>query len=344
MKISAALASIRLFTLGLFVPMLCTAWSPAHAAVTAGGLVVVGYTDNNVETSNGDDVIALLATETINAGETIYLTNNGWSNDSSMLAFSGADPMNTSAKGFEGLTKLTINSTIYAGTVIKTNATSSAFTWTTSGVIPTGGSSTDQFGALDLTYNKDFPGFYYGDQIYIFQADGLPNPAPGAGINPLLHPTSFIHALSMGRQDDPNSIGFIDATPYQDGAVPDGKVSRFADGSNYDQRNVLQLYDDTVNDDGDPANDNSAILLDPFSSFFGGTFHLNMSDTDVANLQSLGGTKAQWLTVLADSSKWTQDTSLTPVTTSFNVSSVPEPSRALLLLLGFVPLSFRRRR
>ena len=47
-----------------------------EAAVTAGGIAVVGYTDNN---DGFDDSFSIVALEEIAAGTTIYFTDNGWS-------------------------------------------------------------------------------------------------------------------------------------------------------------------------------------------------------------------------------------------------------------------------
>jgi hypothetical protein len=340
MKTSAALSSLRRFTLGTIVSALCAVPLTSDAAVSAGGLVVLGYTDNNVENSVGDDVIALVATETLSAGEVIYLTNNGWVNDSSTRAFSGADSTNQSGKGFEQITKLTINSTIFAGTVFRTNTTSAAYSWDTSSHIPTGNmASTDTFSALDLTFGSLGP-YNYGDQIYIFQADGLPFPAPGAGINPLLHPTGFIHALNMGDQSGSPDTGFSNSyLGGSGGAVPDGNVSRFASGTPYD---VVQGLD-VASNDADLTNDYTAFEMDP-GVFVNGSYHLNMSDPDVVALQTPGATKDLWLIVLSDSSNWTTG-SLTGFSPTLNiVSGVPEPSRALLLFFGYTTMALRRRR
>jgi hypothetical protein len=66
---------------------------------------------------------------------------------------------------------------------------------------------------------------------------------------------------------------------------------------------------------------------------------LNPAAPAVAALQSSGGTKAQWLAVIADSSNWDEGL---PSLSSFNVT--PEPSRSLLILVGLQACLNRRRR
>ena len=66
---------------------------------------------------------------------------------------------------------------------------------------------------------------------------------------------------------------------------------------------------------------------------------LNPAAPAVAALQSSGGTKDQWLAVIADSSNWDEGL---PSLSSFNVA--PEPSRSLLALGGLLTLLNRRNR
>ena len=46
-----------------------------QAAVTAGGIAIIGYTDNS---SGSDDTFSIAALEEITIGTTIYFTDNGW--------------------------------------------------------------------------------------------------------------------------------------------------------------------------------------------------------------------------------------------------------------------------
>ena len=339
MKTSAAPFSLRRFTLGIFMPALCAVLSTSQAAVTAGGLVVVGYTDNNEDGGSGApyDVIALLATENIQAGQVIYMTNNGWSSHVDNRSFSGADPTGATGKGHEQLVMLTTTGIIAAGTVIRTDA-SGAFTWTTSGVIDTGNIvNTDEFSHIDLLHDDASGGSYqYADQIYLFQADGVDG-FYDPGENPLLHPTGFVHALHIGSSEagafDANYQGSNSGYGLYGTGLADGLVADLANGDPYRTVNGLDLGNST------------AFELDSASHFFDGTFRINMTDSEIISLQSAGGTKEQWLALLSDSSKWTQASDLTALNTTFNfIGAAPEPSRALLLFLGLVPVSFRRRR
>lgn len=161
------------------------------AAVTASSLAIVGYDDFR-------DSFSVMALDTLPAGEVIYFTNNGWS--SSLGAFNGADP--AQGAGNESLIKLTLNQSIAAGSVIVSNATSNAFTWTNSGLIPGQVDGAAVFSDLALDYEAD--------QIYAFQ---------GLADNPLLNPTNFIYALQFGSADYP---GFADSEDSLTGDIPPG--------------------------------------------------------------------------------------------------------------------------
>ncbi len=342
----------------LLAAFLATLTTPTHGAVAVGGLVVVGYIDNAYDLGSGTaDEIAFLATETIAANEEIYITNNGWIGLSSDRSFAGKNNQGDTAAGQENLMKLTINSTIYAGTVLRTSDTSnSAFTWTTSGLIPTGPNgnnnpnNSDEFSMLDLKHG-DIGGFTYGDQIYVFQADGVDpsytsnlNVYP-QGVNPLAHPTNFISALHMGNNfDGPGFRPEFDGSfTGGGGAVPDGTVGILSTGSPYyTVAHGLQIGDDSQNDDGDALNDNSAFELDASSEYFNGTFGIDMSASAIANLQTNSGSKTDWMALLADSSNWSSRSDLN--FTTFNFSVAPEPSRALLLVFGGAGLMLRRQR
>lgn len=161
------------------------------AAVTATDLAIVGYDDYS-------DTFSVMALGTLAAGEVIYFTNNGW--NSSLGRFNGADP--SQGAGNESLIKLTLNQSIAQGSIISSNASSSAWDWTNSGLIPGQVNGKAEFS--DLAFN------YQSDQIYAFQ---------GLADNPLLNPTSFIYALQMGSADYP---GFSDAVDELTGNIPPG--------------------------------------------------------------------------------------------------------------------------
>lgn len=283
-----------------------------RAAVTAGGFAMVGYTDNA-----GTDSFSIVALETINANEVLYITNNGWSNASQ--SFDGASPAGLYGAGAEQLMRLEITSSVVPGTIISSSSSGPGYTWTTAGVIDTGNvANTQAFSALDLKHDGGFK-----DEIYIFQASDT---------NPLLNVTGFVYALDMG---DPleNPTGFRELSGLaQGGNLPNGEVS-LDGGFSFNTVDTVDLGDNTaveLNPDGDPIVD-----------FFGGTFGLNMSDPDVIFLQTNGGTKSDWLALIADRSNWIEQSSQP----SGNLyGAAPEPSRALLLLLGGVSMVLRRRR
>ncbi len=141
------------------------------------------------------------------------------------------------------------------------------------------------------------------DQIYAFQ---------GSASNPLLNPTSFIYALHFGSIDYPF---FSDSEDTLTGDIPPGlslgAKSAFAHTN-------LTFH-------GDADGHHSA-------------WGLNPTAPAVAALQLSGGTKAQWLEVIADSSNWAEGQ---PSLSSFHVT--PEPSRSLMALWG-VHLCLNRRK
>ncbi len=352
MKTCAAPLSLRLFTLGTLLSVMCAVPSASDAAVSAGGLVVVGYTDNNYDNVFGvdpgptSDVITLLATEMINAGEVIYLTNNGWLPSANDLGFSGAKADGDGVfrgAGSEQITKLTITSTIFAGTVISTNASGSnlPFQWTTSGrIVSNVDDYQNTFSAIDLQHGLNGPSTY-SDQIYIFQADGLPGRP--AGVNPLLNPTGFIHALNIGSDDSSAfSQGYLGGTTT--GGLPDGRVSNFATGGQGGLHTGQGL--DTADLDEDPTNDYSAFELDPSGVFMDGTSQFDLTNSDIIQFNETAHSKEEWLVKLSDSRYWIKaGSSGDPTfTTNFNILGVPEPSRALLVFIGSMSIMFRRRR
>lgn len=164
---------------------------PLNAAVTAGGIAVIGYNDFQ-------DSFSLVATEHIQAGEVIYLTNNGWSNLSN--SFNGAHP--AQGAGNESIIQLTVTEHIAPGTVISSTISNSSWSWNTSGLISgqVGGIAAFSQLALDNV----------SDQIYIFQ--GLAN-------NPLANPTNFIYAMHFGSSE---FATWSDSEDIYDGAIPPG--------------------------------------------------------------------------------------------------------------------------
>lgn len=142
------------------------------------------------------------------------------------------------------------------------------------------------------------------DQIYAFQ---------GSASNPLLNPTSFIYALHFGSVEYPF---FSDSEDTLTGDIPPG-LSLGA-------KNAFAHTNLTFH--GDADGNHSA-------------WGLNASAPAVAALQTSGGTKAQWLEVIADSSNWAEGQ---PSLSFFNVA--PEPSRSLLSLLGLQICLNRRKR
>jgi hypothetical protein len=299
--------------------MLVSLSSLQATTISTGGLAIVGYQDNATT-----DYFTVLATEDIAAGTTVYFTNNGWSNTSSQ--FSGVSSSSYDAAGGQELTKVTVNSTISAGTVFSSADTSNgSFTWTTSGTIP--GASNSHFSALNLLHDP-MSADQASDQIYILQAGST---------RPLDNVSNFIFALDLG---DPNAnpAGFTAPVGYSSGAAPDGNVR--VNGSIVFTDSAL-----STQANGD-ANDNTAVALNPDSNFHDGTFGLKLSGSTFSAMNATGATKADWLAYLADSNNWSAQSSLTTGTgiVNINIQMVPEPSRTLFLMLGMVAVIRRRAR
>ncbi|MFO0939536.1 MAG: YDG domain-containing protein [Pirellulales bacterium] len=160
-----------------------TAPSPTLAP---GDLAILGRINNTTP-----DTFAVVPLVNLQGNTVVYFTDNGWTG----TAFRGASA--TDGDGNENLMKLTINSSVSAGTVINSNdTTNAAFTWTKSGSIP--GTTTGTFADLSLATS--------GDQITAFQ---------GPTSNPMFAPTNFVFTL-----DDTN--GFEDATDAASGSVATG--------------------------------------------------------------------------------------------------------------------------
>jgi len=195
-----------------------------EAAVTATDLAIVGYDDYR-------DTISVMALNTLAAGEVIYFTNNGWSSSQNM--FNGADP--SQGAGNESLLKLTLNQSITTFSIITSNATNSAWTWTNSGLIPGQVDGAAVFSDLALDYESD--------QIYAFQA------SPD---NPLLNPTHSIYALNFGSPDNPT---FTDSQDSLTGDIPPGLSE--ADKTAFAQTNLSFHGDADGNHSGWALNMNS---------------------------------------------------------------------------------------
>lgn len=253
------------------------------AAITAGGLAIVGYDDYA-------DTFKVMALDDIGAGETVYFTNNGWNN--SLDQFNGADV--DQGSGNESIIKLTITGTIARGTVFSSSMDTASLSWARTGLIPgqsPGGMAT--FSDLALEFESD--------QIYAFQ---------GAFNNPLLNPTSFIYALHFGSVDYP---GFSDSEDTLTGAVPTG-----------------------LSEAAHTAFAHTDFSFHGTADGFHSVWQLNMDATAIANLTANGGTKDQWLTAIADSSNWGNGPQA--------LEAMPEPSRALLVMIGLGAIALRRRR
>ena len=263
--------------------LVCLLARTLNAAITAGGLVIVGYDDYA-------DTFKVMALDDIAAGETVYFTNNGWNN--SLGQFNGADP--DQGAGNESLIKLETTGVITKGTVFSSSLDTASWSWTRTGLIPgqgPGGFAT--FSDLALEFESD--------QIYAFQ---------GSFSNPLLNPTSFIYALHFGSIDYP---GFIDSEDTLTGAVPPG----LSEAANTAFAHTNFSFHGTA--DG-----------------FHSVWELNSSAPAIADLETNGGTKAQWLAAIANSSNWGNGPQA--------LEAMPEPSRVLLLAMGLGAVALRRRR
>jgi hypothetical protein len=155
-------------------------------AITSGDIAIIGLITNG----NPDDSFSILTLAPIAAGEVIYFTDNGWTG-SVFRGVTAAD-----ADGNENLVKLTVNTSIAAGTVIRTSDTGANFTWTTTGSISSGAAGNflpialaqagDQITALQSTNSNpllsDFTPIFQLDNTGIFESattSGTGDVAPG---------------------------------------------------------------------------------------------------------------------------------------------------------------------
>ncbi len=167
------------------VAALCAAGS-ANAALSVGDVAIIGRINNG-----SPDTFSFVSLADIAAGEKIYFTDNGWTGS----AFRGATA--TDGDGNENLTVWTATANIAAGSIVNSNASSSAWTWTTSGSVP--GGTSGSFANLALSQT--------GEQIYAFQST-----SPSL---PLTNIATHLFVL-----DDTN--GFETATSSSTGSVPAG--------------------------------------------------------------------------------------------------------------------------
>ena len=275
---------------------------------------MIGFTDDESGAGGKDDVV-LLATRKILSGEVIYLTNNGWSDNGSSSQFFGAKGGVGTESGSQQLMALTITQDIDAGTILSTAVTgSTSYSWTTSGAI-NGLGGAASYNQLDLSNDAGFgPGGLTGggDQIYIFQSTSGSDPM---GVDP--DQISFIYFLDNG---EPLSPGFEDPSdPFLGANVPSP--------SNVAQAVTTAGF--------------TAVELSPNTTFHVGMFGLDMSSAAIIALQNSGGTPEEWLEAIADSANWSSG-SLPSGT--FNIITVPEPSRVVLLAGAFGAIVIRRRR
>lgn len=291
---------------------------PLQAAITAGGLAVIGFTDTGDNGGlNPTDEFVLVVTESIAAGEVVYFTNTGWSNSGGSSKFYGVGGGPGSESGSQQLMRLTIHTALTPGTLISTSMTSDpAFTWKTSGSI-TGSGGSASYRKLDLIdTDGGFPAGFYGDQIYVFQSTNPFDPTGAAAAD-----LSFIYLLDNGEY---LANGFQNPSDGYLGAnIPDAS-------------NVGQ---------GLSENDDTAVELSPPTAvpggFHTGSFGLNMSASAIVALQNNGGTKAQWLEAIANPENWASGSLPTQALT---VAGVPEPSRVVLIMGAFGVIILRRRR
>lgn len=171
---------------GLFVAAsLALAASPARA-LSPGDVAIVGRINNGTP-----DTFTVAVLTDLPAGTTIYFTDNGWTG----TQFRGVSA--TDGDGNEQLTRLVVNATVPAGTLLTAYTNTPSYTWTSNGTaIPgvSGGSLSDLLLATA------------GDQIYAFE---------GGASNPALTVSQHLFVF-----DDTN--GFENATSANSGAIPPG--------------------------------------------------------------------------------------------------------------------------
>ncbi len=286
----------------------------ALGAISAGGLAVVGFTDDD-SGAGGTDDFTFLATEDIGIGEVVYFTNNGWSSSGASSGFYGKAP--GSDAGARNLLKMTVTGNIQAGTVISTALDAlGLYEWTNSGTISGGAPS---YSKLDLANSDGFSAL--GDRIYIFQSTQEISPIV---VSP--DKLSFIYLLDNG---EPNSPGFEEPVDAMTGANVPTNLSAV--------NQTLSVFGKT------------AVELSPTTGlplgFHGGSFTLDMSNPNIIALQTAGGYKEDWLNAIANPDNWTSAPIIQgPLLVLSSVVAAPEPSRVTLLAGALGAIFLRRRR
>lgn len=314
-------AKARALTGSLLVFLVSLASPEARAVVSVGGFAVVGFTDHDSillpDLSTSGDTFSIAAMETISAGTVVYFTDSGWMSSG---MYRGATTEN--GAGLEGLIKLTISSTVQAGTILRSGFNSAGVTWDYSSLVPgaDGSSSADYFSLLPINQSG------IGEQIYGFQSSSTNFP--------MVSPSNHIFSFDIGDFLNP---GF-------ETAIDDATGLR-APGTSLGDNSAI-AFPDPANGD-DPAD------------FHYGSFALNMSDPDVVALNTAGGSKAQWLAIIANPDNWRRfniedlgegsgddynDGDAEKLLSSLSFGAVPEPSRVVLLLSGLILAAHGRRR
>ncbi|MCP5558571.1 MAG: PEP-CTERM sorting domain-containing protein [Verrucomicrobiaceae bacterium] len=223
---------------------------------------------------------------------------------SGLDVFRSGSPTATNQLDGESLLKLNVTGTISAGTVISSFSDGAAWNWVNSGAIDGVNPANGEFS--DLRLNETFTGPYEppADQIYIFQASN--------GANPIGTPTNFVYLL-----DNPISgyTGFENSSDNYTGNIAPG----LSTGANTAFEHTIYTFHD-------------------------GAFGLDLSGIAFTSLNSVGGTKEEWLALIADSTNWTTDEPSTAATFNVTFGLAPEPTRGILVLAGVILAVTRRKR
>lgn len=281
----------------------------SHAAVSAGGVAILGYTDTNL-VDPLSDTFSIAALEEIVAGTTLYFTNNGWNDFDS--AFMGATNGPGGGAGGENLLKLTFTANVAAGTLMQAGVDDTGYVWDTSGtILNTSSVDIGNFSMLNLPDNGN------GDQIYIFEATSL---------SPLMNATNHIFMLDTG---DYFNSDFEDAFSTQTGT--------YTPGLHPDNNTAFILPDPALGDDaGDFHNGSFALnMMDTEVAA------LQLSGGTMAQWLALIVNDEKWIKMDFEG---VDHPNPEDQLTSLNIIGVPEPSRTLLLALGVAFIGLRRRR
>ena len=279
----------------------------SQAAVSAGGVAILGYTDTNTYAPLSD-TFTIAALEEIVSGTTLYFTNNGWNSFDS--AFMGATNGPGGGAGGENLLKLTFTANVAAGTLMQAGVDDTGYVWDTSGtILNTSSVGIGNFSLLNLPDNGD------GDQIYIFEA---------ATLSPLLNATNHIFMLDTGDNTDSD---FEDAFSTQTGT--------YTPGLHPDNNTAFILPDPVFGDDAGDFH-NGSFALDMTDT---DVVALQISGGTMAQWLALIVNDENWKKVPFDGFV---DPDAESQLTSLNIIGVPEPSRTLLLALGVAFIGLRR--